>query len=214
LFGSDNLAAHIQPETILLDMGSSNPIDTQRTAKKLAKFNINMIDAPVIGGVSFANDASLDILVGGDAGLVEKCRPIFAAMGRSYTHCGPVGTGHALKSLTNFINTAAMMNAVEAMNIGKTFGIDEQVMSRSLIETCTGRNHPIIKKVIPQILTETYNSGMAIGLVEKDLNIALNIAKHQDCQHPLLEQASKIVSLMIKKLGPQVDQTTVAKFWK
>jgi 3-hydroxyisobutyrate dehydrogenase len=107
-----------------------------------------------------------------------------------------------------------MTTVIEAINIGKKFGIDELVMSKSLIETCTGRNHPIIKKVIPRILTKTYDSGMALGLVEKDLRIAIEIARKEQCEHPFLEQTLKIISSMVKQLGPDVDQTKVANYWR
>jgi 3-hydroxyisobutyrate dehydrogenase len=213
-FGHYHFSSHMQPGSILIDMGSSNPVQTKLTSNKLAVLNIEMLDAPVMGGVAFAQDASLDFLVGGNVELIEKCEPIFSAMGRSFTHCGPIGSGHALKALTNYINTIAMASTVEAISIGKAFGIDELVMGKSLIETCTGRNHPLIKKVIPKILTKTYDSGMAVGLVEKDLKIAIEIANQNKSKHPLLEKTLEIVGSMIKRIGPNADQTKVAKFWQ
>lgn len=213
LFGPQNLNTHIQANAILLDMCTANPKHTQLTHTDLSAFKIEMIDAPVMGGVAFARDASLDFLVGGDINIIEKCKPILNAIGRSITHCGPIGSGHALKALTNYINAAAMMNVVEAIQIGKSFGMNETVIAKSLIETCTGRNHPIIKKVIPKILTKTYDSGMSIGLLEKDLKIAKEIAIQTQSKHPLLEQTIEILSSMVGDIGPLVDQTKVAKFW-
>lgn len=214
LFGDANLQSFIRPTSILLDMSTSNPKHTQSTHADLALLNISMIDAPVMGGVAFAKDASLDFLVGGDPITIEKCSPIFNAIGRSVTHCGGIGSGHALKALTNYINAAAMMNVVEAISIGRAFGMDEKVMSKSFIETCTGRNHPIVKKVIPKILTGSYDSGMAIGLLEKDLKIAADIAIQAQSEHPLLDEALAILSGMVDSLGATKDQTELAKFWR
>jgi len=214
LFGEPNLKSFIRPGSILLDMSTSNPKHTQATHAELASLNISMMDAPVMGGVAFAKDASLDFLVGGDKSLIEKCRPIFDAIGRSVTHCGPIGSGHALKALTNYINAAAMMTAVEAINIGRAFGMDEDVISKSLIETCTGRNHPIVKKVIPKILTGSYDSGMAIGLLEKDLKIAADIALQTQSEYPLLDQSLEILSEMVQSIGASKDQTEIAKYWR
>lgn len=214
LFGEPNLKSFIRPGSVLLDMSTSNPKHTQLTHADLASLNISMMDAPVMGGVAFAKDASLDFLVGGDKDLIEKCRPIFDAIGRSVTHCGPIGSGHALKALTNYVNAAAMMTAVEALSIGRAFGMDEDVMSKSLIETCTGRNHPIIKKVIPKILTGSYDSGMAIGLLEKDLKIAADIALQAQSEHPLLDESLEILSEMVQAVGASKDQTEIAKYWR
>jgi 3-hydroxyisobutyrate dehydrogenase len=214
LFGDTHLKCFIRPGSFLLDMSTSNPKHTQLTYAELVPLSISMIDAPVMGGVAFAKDASLDFLVGGDLSTIEKCRPILNAIGRSVTHCGPIGSGHALKALTNYINAAAMMNVVEAISIGKAFGMDEQVMSKSLIETCTGRNHPIVKKVIPKILTGSYDSGMAIGLLEKDLKIAADLAIQTQSEYPLLHEALEILSTMVESLGATRDQTELAKFWR
>jgi 3-hydroxyisobutyrate dehydrogenase len=214
LFGEPNLKSFLRSGSILLDMSTSNPKHTQLTHAELASLNISMMDAPVMGGVAFAKDASLDFLVGGDNGLIEKCRPIFDAIGRSVTHCGPIGSGHALKALTNYVNAAAMMTAVEALSIGRAFGMDEDVMSKSLIETCTGRNHPIVKKVIPKILTGSYDSGMAIGLLEKDLKIAADIALQTQSEHPLLDESLEILSEMVQSIGASKDQTEIAKYWR
>ena len=214
LFGEPNLQSFLRPGSVLLDMSTSNPKHTQLTHAELASLNISMMDAPVMGGVAFAKDASLDFLVGGDKALIEKCRPIFDAIGRSVTHCGPIGSGHALKALTNYVNATAMMTAVEAISIGRAFGMDEGVMSKSLIETCTGRNHPIVKKVIPKILTGSYDSGMAIGLLEKDLKIAADIAIQTHSEHPLLNESLEILSEMVQSIGASKDQTEIAKYWR
>jgi 3-hydroxyisobutyrate dehydrogenase len=214
LFGKEQGHTHIQPNAIVIDLCTANPTHTQATDQDLRASQIHFLDAPVMGGVAFAKDGTLDFLVGGDLQLIERCKPIFNALGRSVTHCGPIGSGHAMKALTNYINAAAMMNVVEAIQIGKSFGIDENLMAQSLIETCTGRNHPIIKKVIPKILTETYDSGMGIGLLEKDLKIAKAIAIDAQGKHPLLDKTLEILSSSVNVLGPSVDQTEIAKFWK
>jgi 3-hydroxyisobutyrate dehydrogenase len=214
LFGKDQVQSFIQSDAVVIDLCTANPSHTQATYQDLLALNINFIDAPVMGGVAFAKDATLDFLAGGNLQIIERCKPIFLALGRSVTHCGPIGSGHAMKALTNYINAAAMMNVVEAIQIGKSFGIDENVMAQSLIETCTGRNHPIIKKVIPKILTEKYDSGMAMGLLEKDLNIARAIALQTQSKHPLLDKTLEILNSSVNLLGPSVDQTQIAKFWK
>ena len=213
LFGPCDLKAHLQPKATLIDMSTSNPAHTRLTHQELASLGISMIDAPVMGGVPFAKDASLDILVGGSRHDIDRCKYLFDALGRSLTYCGVIGSGHALKALTNYINATAMINAVEAISIGKRFGVDEQVMVQSLVETCTGRNHPILKKVIPKILTKTYDSGMAISLLEKDLNIAMDIAIKTNSEHLLMDRVLELWRVAVAELGEGVDQTEIAKLW-
>ena len=213
LFGPEHLQQCMKPGSIIIDMSSANPIHTQATSLELKNTSIHLIDAPVVGGVPFAYDGTLEILVGGEGEVIDRCMPIFQALGKSVTRTGPIGSGHALKSLTNYINTTAMMNMVEAIQIGKSYGIDANVMAQSLIDTCTTRNHPLVKKVIPKILTRKFDSGMSIGLVAKDLSIALSMAQNAQCEHPILKSSTQVVQTMIEELGKQVDQTEVAKFW-
>lgn len=213
--GSENcVAAGLAKGAIVIDMSTSDPTGTRGLAEALAPRGIAVIDAPVMGGVVFAKDGTLDIMAGGDASLLERCRPLFAAMGRSVIHCGEVGTAHALKALANYVNACALINAVEAMSIGRRFGLDAKLMADALIAMCSGRNHPIEKKVVPHILTRRFATGMAMGFIGKDLKIAVDTAKAIGGFAPLAERVSELWSAAVEKLGYDLDQTEIARYWE
>jgi 3-hydroxyisobutyrate dehydrogenase len=213
--GSENcLVAGLAKGAVVIDMSTSDPTGTRGLADALKPRDIAVVDAPVMGGVVFAKDGTLDIMVGGDSELVERCRPLFEAMGRSVIHCGAVGTAHALKALANYVNACALINAVEAMTIGKRFGLDPQLMADALIAMCSGRNHPIEKKVVPQILTRKFASGMAMGFIGKDLRIAVDTAKAIGGFAPLAERVSELWSEAVERLGYDLDQTEIARYWE
>jgi 3-hydroxyisobutyrate dehydrogenase len=213
--GSENcLVAGLAKGAVVIDMSTSDPTGTRGLADALKPRDIAVVDAPVMGGVVFAKDGTLDIMVGGDRELVERCRPLFEAMGRSVIHCGAVGTAHALKALANYVNACALINAVEAMTIGKRFGLDPQLMADALIAMCSGRNHPIEKKVVPQILTRKFASGMAMGFIGKDLRIAVDTAKAIGGFAPLAERVSELWSEAVERLGYDLDQTEIARYWE
>jgi 3-hydroxyisobutyrate dehydrogenase len=170
----DGVAVVLERGALVIDMGSCDPTDTRSLHAELAPRGIGVIDAPVMGGVVSAKDATLDIMAGGDAELVERARPVLKAMGRSITHCGAVGAGHAMKALANYVNACALINAIEALTIGKRFGLDPQKMAEALLPMCSGRNHPLEKKVIPHILTRKFGTGMALGFIAKDVKIAVD----------------------------------------
>lgn len=213
--GSENcIAAGLAKGAVVIDMSTSDPTGTRGLAEVLAPRGIALIDAPVMGGVVFAKDGTLDIMVGGDKELLEQCRPLFEAMGRSVVHCGDVGTAHALKALANYVNACALINAVEAMTIGRRFGLDPELMADALIAMCSGRNHPIEKKVVPQILTRKFATGMAMGFIGKDLRIAVDTAKSIGAFAPLAERVSELWSAAVEKLGYDLDQTEIARYWE
>ncbi|MBI3041825.1 MAG: NAD(P)-dependent oxidoreductase [Betaproteobacteria bacterium] len=213
--GSENcIAAGLARGAVVIDMSTCNPSATRSLAEALKPRGIEVVDAPVMGGVVFAKDATLDIMMGGEPALVERVRPVLQAMGRNLIPCGVTGTAHALKALANYVNACALINAIEAMTIGKRFGLDPKLMAEALIPMCAGRNHPIEKKVIPHILTRQYGTGMAMGFIAKDVKIAVETARSVGAFAPLGERVSELWSAAAEKLGPNLDQTQIARYWE
>jgi 3-hydroxyisobutyrate dehydrogenase len=207
-------AAAMNRGAVLIDMGTCDPTGTQQTAAALEKLGLYMIDAPVMGGVVFAKDATLDIMAGGSAELVAQYTPLLKAMGRAVTHCGAVGSAHAMKALANYVNACALINVIEALTIGKKFGLDVKMMADGLATMCAGRNHPIDKKVIPQILTHKYATGMALGFIAKDVKIAVDVAHAIGAAVPLGETVSELWNAAAEKVGAGVDQTEIVRYWE
>jgi 3-hydroxyisobutyrate dehydrogenase len=212
--GAPGAAAALARGSIVIDMSTSDPEATRTLAGALQAQGLECLDAPVMGGVVFARDATLDIMVGGDAAVLERCRPLFAALGRTVLHCGPIGAGHALKALANYVNACALINVVEAVVAGKRFGLDPEFMTKALIPLCAGRNHPAEKKVLPHVLTRKYGTGMALGFIAKDVRIALDTARAHGGFAPLAERVSELWTAAAEKLGPGVDQTEIARYWE
>ena len=213
--GSENcVAAGLAQGSIVIDMSTCNPSATRSLAEALKPRGIEVVDAPVMGGVVFAKDATLNIMVGGEAALVERVKPVLAAIGRNIIPCGGTGTAHAMKALANYINACALINAIEAMTIGRKFGLDSKLMAEALIPMCAGRNHPIEKKIVPQILTRRYGTGMAMGFIAKDVRIAMETAKSVGAYAPLGERVSELWSAAAEKLGHDLDQTQIARYWE
>lgn len=213
--GSENcVAAGLAKGAIVMDMSTCNPAGTRSLAEALQTRGIEVVDAPVMGGVVFAKDASLDIMVGGDAAAIERCIPVLKAIGKNIIRCGGVGTAHALKALANYVNACALINVIEAMTIGKRFGLDSKLMADALIPMCAGRNHPIEKKIVPHVLTRKYGTGMAMGFIAKDVKIAVDTAKAIGAAAPLGEKVSELWSAAVEKLGYNLDQTEIARYWE
>ncbi len=213
--GSENcIAAGLAEGAVVIDMSTCNPTATRSLAEALKPRGIDVVDAPVMGGVIFARDATLDVMVGGEPALVDRVRPVLQAIGRNIIPCGGTGSAHALKALANYINACALINAIEAMTIGKRFGLDAKLMAEALIPMCAGRNHPIEKKVIPHILTRKFGTGMAMGFIAKDVKIAVDTAKSIGAFAPLGERVSELWSAAVEKLGYDLDQTQIARYWE
>jgi 3-hydroxyisobutyrate dehydrogenase len=212
--GENCVAAGLARGAVVIDMSTSSPAATRSLAEALAPRGLEVVDAPVMGGVIFARDATLDIMVGGETAAVERVKPLLMAMGRNLIPCGGTGTAHAMKALANYVNACALINAVEAMTIGRKFGLDSKLMAEALIPMCAGRNHPIEKKVVPHVLTRRYGTGMAMSFIAKDVKIAVDTARAVGAFAPLGEKVSELWSSAAEKLGGNLDQTEIARYWE
>ncbi len=212
--GGEGAAAALAQGAIVIDMSTSDPVGTRALADALAPRGIAVVDAPVMGGVAFAKSATLEIMAGGDAALIERCRPLFSTLGPNLILSGGIGTAHALKALANYINATSLINAIEAITIGKKFGLDPNLMAEALVPMCTGRNHPIVKKVIPHVLTRKFGTGMAMGFIGKDLQIAVDTAHAIGAAAPLAEKVTELWRAAVEELGYDLDQTEVVRYWE
>jgi 3-hydroxyisobutyrate dehydrogenase len=210
----DGLADRLAPGTVVIDMSSSDPEGTVAIGAALAARRIDYLDAPVMGGVPFARDGTLDIMVGGPSATIERCRPLFATLGRKLYCCGPLGSGHVMKALANCINACALANTLEAMVIGRKFGLDTAVMADAVEAMCNGRQHPIAKKVVPQVLTRRYGTGMAMGFIAKDVQIAANVAQRMGVDAPMADQVAELWRAASERLGGERDQTEIVRYWE
>ena len=101
------------------------------------------------------------------------------------------------------------------MTIGHKFGLDTKLMADALIPMCAGRNHPIEKKVVPQVLTRKFGTGMAMGFIAKDVKIAVDTAKHRSARSRRSASASPSCGRpRAEKIGPNLDQTEIARYWE
>jgi 3-hydroxyisobutyrate dehydrogenase len=210
----DGLAEGMPRGSVVIDMGTSSPASTRLTGEELAKRGIGYLDAPVMGGVVFARDATLDIMVSGDDALVERCRPLFEAMSRKIWPCGRLGNAHMLKAMTNYINACALINTLEAMVIGRKFGLDADMMANAIDAMCNGRQHPVVKKVIPHVLTHRFGTGMAMGLIAKDVKIAVEAAQSIGAAAPLGEATASLWQAASEQLGGGTDHSQIVRYWE
>ncbi len=214
VLGQGGLAQGLAPGAVVIDMSTSDPRATVEIGEALVARGLRYVDAPVMGGVVFAKDGSLDLMAGGADEDIERCLPIFEAIGRQVFRCGGLGAGHALKALANYVNATALINFIEALAIGRKFGLDTQVMANAMQQMCTGRQHPLEKKVIPQVLTRKFATGMALGLIAKDVSIAAKFGHSIGALTPLADCVSEIWGKAVVEVGGKADQTEVARLWE
>jgi 3-hydroxyisobutyrate dehydrogenase len=207
------IAAALRPGAVVLDMSSSDPVATRALAADLIPSGIKVIDAPVSGGITRAESGTLSLMVGGlDEGAFEQARPVLEAMGERIFRTGPVGSGHAMKALNNFLGASTYTTAVEALAIGKQFGLDPQVML-DVLNTSTGRSFNTEVVLKQEVVTGKYHTGFALGLLAKDVGIAAGMAESAGVDAPELQLIRRRWAEAAAALGFAADHSVAHRHW-
>jgi 3-hydroxyisobutyrate dehydrogenase len=191
-------------------MSSSEPLRTRALAEQLESVGASLIDAPVSGGVRGAVNGTLTVMVGGDATLVESCRPLLETFGR-VVHVGDVGAGHAVKALNNLMSATHLWITGEAMVAGERFGLRPEVMLE-VFNSSSGKSGSTENKWPNFVLTESYNTGFALRLMLKDMRIATALAEAQGTPISLGEEAVALWAKASDDLPATADHTEVARW--
>lgn len=216
MFGEDGdgLAAALGPGALVIDMSSSDPMGTRELGAALAALDIALVDAPVSGAVPRARDGTLSIMIGGDdKTAIERAKPVLAAMGKNLFETGPLGSGHAMKALNNYVAAAGFAAASEALIVGEEFGLDPAVMI-DIMNTSTGRNFSTESTIKSQVLTGDFASGFALALLAKDVGIAAGLARALALDVPLAQLTSYIWTLARDDIGGEKDHTQAFASWE
>ncbi|WP_313294803.1 NAD(P)-dependent oxidoreductase [Pseudomonas sp.] len=205
LVGKQRIAAQVKKGAVVIDMSSSEPLQTRELAAELEALSIGLLDAPVSGGVKRAVSGTLAIMVGGTAELAAQNDALLTKMGKT-THVGPVGAGHAIKALNNYVSAAGLLAAVEALHVGEKFGLDPAVMT-DVLNSASGSNNATLNKVHQFMLNGTYASGFALQLMVKDLKIAVALAEQMGEDMKLGHECLEVWMDAAEESNPRTDHT-------
>jgi 3-hydroxyisobutyrate dehydrogenase len=206
-------AAGLSRGMLVLDMSSSDPVGTRALGEELAARGVNLVDAPVSGGVKRALDASLAIMAGGEAALIERVRPLLEKMGSKIFLTGPLGSGHAMKALNNYVSAAGLAATCEALAAGARFGLDPAVMT-DILNSSSGRTNTSEVKVKTFMLNGAFNSGFSTALMVKDVATAVSLAEAMGFEAPLAHRCVELWKDAAARLGGGADHTEYFRFAK
>jgi 3-hydroxyisobutyrate dehydrogenase len=206
----DSVLAGLKPGSLVIDMTSGEPSVTRRLAEKVAALGGTMIDAPVSGGVSRAKTGELSIMVGGTEADIARAMPVLKAMGTTITRCGDVGAGQAMKALNNLVSAGGFLIGIEALLVGKRFGLDPELMV-DVLNASTGMTNSSQKKFKQFVLSRSFDSGFSLDLLVKDLSIALGVGRETATPTPFSALCRDLVAGAQALLGPGQDHTALAK---
>ena len=219
VFNSESLLENIDPSVLIIECSTINPKTSKELSLKALSLNLEMIDAPVSGGVKGAEEAGLTFMVGGSVENVEKAKPILSKMGKNIFHAGDSGSGQIAKLCNNMLLAIHMSGTAEALSMGVKSGLDPSVLSE-IMSKSSGGNWSLDKyNPYPGVMAESpaskdYQGGFLNKLMIKDLNLAKELAQDSKTETPMGDSARKLYDELIEQGLEDLDFSSVQKLFK
>jgi 3-hydroxyisobutyrate dehydrogenase len=169
------LVESARPGTILIDLSSVLPSTPRKIEPRARQRGVHFLEAPVSGGVTGARAATLAVMVGGDAEVLERARPMLKAIGPNIFSVGPVGAGNTVKAINNMmacVNSLAMM---EGLVLGRKAGLD--LMTIYEVVKASSGGSKALERIPGAIVPRNFAPGFKVQLMNKDLETFNTIAK-------------------------------------
>jgi 3-hydroxyisobutyrate dehydrogenase len=202
---------YLRGGAILVEMSSSDPMGTRTLGEELIAAGYEFIDAPVSGGVKRAVNGTLSIMVGGDASTIDRVQPLLAALGTSIFRTGPLGSGHAMKALNNYVSAAGLIATVEALQVGRRFGLDPALMA-DILNVSSGKNNTTELKLKQFIISETFDDGFPLRRMAKDVRTAGELAHSLGIAAPLADLCAGLWESAARQLSEKANHTEVIRY--
>jgi 3-hydroxyisobutyrate dehydrogenase len=194
-FGETGAIAGAQPDTILVDMTTTDPALSREMAERATARGLFAIDAPVSGGDIGARNAALSIMVGGDGVAVQAAMPLFELLGKKIVHQGGPGTGQQAKLCNQIVIAGMMVGVCESLLYGYKAGLDLNRMLDSIrggAAACW-----TLDNLAPRILQRNFEPGFFVEHFIKDMGIALEESKRMGLELPGLTLARQLYQRVV-----------------
>jgi 3-hydroxyisobutyrate dehydrogenase-like beta-hydroxyacid dehydrogenase len=216
LLGEDQIASRLRPGTIIVDTSSSDPYGTRELGSELAADGLILLDSPVTRPEAVGeNTRRITLMVGSDDdGAVDRVMPVLEAMAERIFRAGPLGSGHAMKTLNNYVSAAGLAAALDAMIAGQRFGVDVETML-DVFNAGTARNFSTANTLIDEAMSRRYAAGFQLALMVKDLRIASSLFERVGFDAPLSKLVRDQFAQALAQLHDQrVDLSRSLEDWE
>lgn len=173
----DAILAKAKTDLIIWDFTTSDPIYTKRLAARAAAAGVPYMDAGMTGGgAKGADEGTMTLMIGGDADVLERSRPVLEACAAQLIHLGPSGSGHTMKVVHNLITHTNFLACSEAGRLAEAAGIDLADMIR-VFNAGNARSFISERRFPDHILSGTWDGRSRIYNLRKDVGMAVALAE-------------------------------------
>jgi 3-hydroxyisobutyrate dehydrogenase len=206
-------AACPPPGTLVIDTSNGHPEETRALGATLAERGVDLVDAALSGGLDQAAAGRLLALIGGEPTHFARARPVLESFAEQVVHCGPLGSGLAMRALDGMLAAVNFAASIEALQIGRRYGLDLELMLDTFNRSA-GANHATTAEIAPYVLTGRFNSGLALEQVLQEMTAALAVAQTTRTDVPLSRLAGELWRMAESNLERGADHTALARWYE
>lgn len=190
--GPEGILEGLAPGTVWLEMSTVSPTLTRELAQAAEARGATLLDAPVSGGVSTVDQGQLSIYVGGDKAALDRVRPYLQALGPTITSVGPVGSAVTMKIAINLAGPVQMLAFAESVLLAEKAGIDRVAAVEAVLRSVMAS--PMLKYRGPFVLHMPREPWFNVSMMQKDVELALELAREAAVPLPTASVASAMLS--------------------
>lgn len=210
VLGEQGILEEAKAGDVYMDLSTNSPTMIRRIHDACAEKGLQVLDAPVSGGVYGAAAATLAVMVGGDAAIFNRMKPTLDAIGSHVVYCGPIGNGMVCKICNNMLSMGIGVLVTEALTLGVKAGVDLAVLA-DVIANSSGGNKRIVEKFPRYLFKGNFEPGFATALAAKDVRLGTDLGREYGVPLDLANLIDqKHVEALGRGWGPE-DSDAVSK---
>lgn len=207
VLGNNGVAQGARPGSVLIDHSTISPSTSRAIAADLKTRGIDMLDAPVSGGVAAAENRTLSIMVGGHESAFMRCEPVLAAIGRTIVYIGPSGAGQIAKACNQICTIVNQEAAAEAMLLAERCGVDAARV-KDVLMAGFGASR-MLDLQAPKMIARAFDGKIESRLHHKDIRIVLQMALELGIELPASAAAAGVLAQLQERGGARRDSAAV-----
>jgi 3-hydroxyisobutyrate dehydrogenase len=212
LFGDGGLAGALAPGSVVADMTTGDPIQTRALAARLAASGVHLIDAPVAGSLASVEAGTIAIMLGGEAPVIERCRPVMAAVSSNIFHVGETGTAHAMKLVNNVVSAGMRAVLFEAVALGVKNGLPLATCA-AVLNVGSARSHTT-EVALPRVVRGDFTPTFTLGLMHKDVTLATRLGEASGTPMLVANLVRELFQMAIGEFGADADVNRLAQLFE
>jgi 3-hydroxyisobutyrate dehydrogenase-like beta-hydroxyacid dehydrogenase len=190
--GPDGILAGLAPGKVYVDMSTQSPTGSRALAERVAELGAAMLDAPVSGSVTTLEQGKLTIMVGGDADVYERVRPVLLAIGPKVFHLGPNGSAVTMKIAVNLQLHVQMVAFSEGVLLAEKSGIPRETAVEVMLASVIAS--PMVAYRGPFVLEQPDEAWFDVNMMQKDMNLALELGRELDVPLPTTAVTNELLT--------------------